>query len=802
MVRIRRSGQQSDGVPRPAVRPSGDEAATLAWCMQVVRQVNSLEPVVQACADEELRARTAEFRERLSRGEAADAVLPEAFATAREAARRSIGLRHHDVQIMGGTALHLGMIAEMRTGEGKTLTVTLPAYLAAVSGQPVHVMTANDYLTARDRDWMQPVYQFLGLSAGLLDTAPNPDRAVRRAEYAADVVYGQWDQFGCDLIRDNLAWDPGEQVQRGLGLAIVDEADLILIDKMRQSALVSGPAPQSAEGHKAAAEVARSLTPGEHFTADRTAMTANLTDGGIAVVEDWFGIENLYDEAHGGLANVVENAVKARALHQRDRDYLVSGDQIVIVDRVSGRPLTSRYADGMHEALEAKEGLAVQPATQIIGSVLCRDYLGQYDRLAGLTGTAASEAAVYRDLYGLEVIAVPTSRPVIRVDHTDKLYRKRRVKLAAIASDAAKRAAAGQPVLVGAMSDADADAVARLLGDAGISSELLSARNFEREAAVLADAGRLGAVTIVVKMAGRGVDIILGGSSGGGREAVADLGGLCVLGTERNGDRRTELHLRGRAGRQGDPGESLFYLSAEDEVVGQILKYTPKAAVRDGSTLDWLSRDLDKAQFRVATAHAQWYKTNAAFDDVLAQQQRVIYTERNAVVHQQDLRAHVAAILDDVVAAEVKTALQAGGDLKALAVSLKRLYPVTAASLIDIHVAMRSGSRDPVPGVLAAVRRDVRQAYENREAQVGEQIMRKLERAALLSATDSAWRGHLAAMSDLQSSAMIRAGGGAPSLPDYQREAAALYAEMTDQIMRTAVNQVFYGKIKLRHSGS
>jgi preprotein translocase subunit SecA len=657
--------------------------------MQVVRQVNDLEPVAQACADDELRSRTAEFRERLSRGEAADAVLPEAFATVREAAHRSIGLRHHDVQIMGGAALHLGMIAEMRTGEGKTLTVTLPAYLAAVSGQPVHVMTANDYLTARDRDWMQPVYQFLGLSAGLLDTAPNPDRAARRAEYAADVVYGQWDQFGCDLIRDNLAWDPGEQVQRALGLAIVDEADLILIDKMRLSALVSGPTPQPAEGHKAAAEVARSLTPGEHFTADRAAMTANFTDGGITAVEDWFGIENLYDEAQGGLAHVVENAVKARALYQRDRDYLVSGDQIVIIDRVSGRPLTSRYADGMHEALEAKEGLAVRPATQVIGSVLCRDYLGQYDRLAGLTGTAASEAPVYRDLYGLEVITIPTSRPVIRVDHADKLYRKRQAKLAAIASDVAKRAASGQPVLVGAMSDADADAVARLLGDAGISCELLSARNFEREAAVLADAGRPGAVTIVVKMAGRGVDIVLGGSSGAGREAVADVGGLCVLGTERNGDRRTELHLRGRAGRQGDPGESLFYLSAEDEVVGQILKYTPKAAVRDGSTLGRLSRDLDKAQFRVTAAHAQWYKTNAAFDDVLAQQQRVIYTERNAVVHQQDLRAHVAAILDDVLAADVKTALQTGGDLKALAASLNRLYPVAEASLIHIHVAMR-----------------------------------------------------------------------------------------------------------------
>ncbi len=754
---------------------------------------------MQAWADDEFRSCTGQYRQRLSRGESAAALLPEAFATVREAARRAIGLRHHDVQVMGGAVLHLGMIAEMRTGEGKTLTVTLPAYLAAVSGQPVHVMTANDYLTGRDRDWMQPVYQLLGMSAGLLDTAPKPDPASRRGEYAADVVYGQWDQFGCDLIRDNLAWHPGEQVQRGLGLAIVDEADLILIDQMRHSALVSGPASQPSEGHEEAAEVVRGLRSGEHFTADQAAMTASLTDDGVTAVEGWFGIENLYDDAHGGLAHVVENAVRARALYQRDRDYLVSGDKIVIIDRVSGRPLTSRYADGMHEALEAKEGLAVRSATQVIGTVLCRDYLRQYDRLAGLTGTAASEAPVYQDLYGLEVITVPTSRPVIRMDHADKLYRKRQVKLAAIASDAVKRAASGQPVLVGAMSDADADDVASLLGESGISCELLSARNFEREAAILADAGRPGAVTIVVKMAGRGVDIVLGGGSGADREAVADLGGLCVLGTERNGDRRTELHLRGRAGRQGDPGESQFYLSAEDEVVGQILKYTPKSMVLDGTTFGRLSRDLDKAQFRTAASQAQWYQRYTAFDDVLAQQQRVIYTERNFIVHQQDLRAHAAAVLDDILAAEVRAALQAGSDTRSVVARLMRLYPVAAAPYIDI--AMRRG-RDPVPGVLAAVRRDAQQAYENREAQVGEKTMRQLERAALLSATDSAWREHLAAMADLLSSAMIRAVGGTPSLPDYQRDAAALYADMTDQIRRTAVNQIFYANVKLRPARS
>jgi preprotein translocase subunit SecA len=793
VVRVRRSGRPTVDGPGTEDRPVG-EAATLAWCLETVRQVNEAEPAAQACSDDDLSARTGQYRERLARGAAAAALLPEAFATVREAARRTIGLRHHDVQIMGGAVLHLGMIAEMRTGEGKTLTATLPAYLGAVSGQPVHVMTANDYLTARDRDWMQPVYQFLGLTAGLLDTAPRPDRAVRRAQYAADVLYGQWNQFAYDYIRDNLAWEPGEVVQRGLGLAVVDEADLILIDQMRTPALISGTVEQSERQCKAAGEIADRLRAGLHYTADRATMTASLTDGGIAAIERLIGIDNLYDASHSGLAHLIDNAVKARALYERDRDYLVSGDQVVLIDSVSGRPSTSRYADGIHEALEVKEGLPVQPATQTVGSVPCGEYLRSYDRLAGMTGTAVSEAPVYRELYRLEVITVPTNSPVIRVDHPDKLYRTRQAKLAAIAADTGKRAASGQPVLVGAMSEADAEAIYGLLQDAGVAAELLSARNFEREASILAEAGRPGAVTIVVRMAGRGVDIVLGGSSGSEREAVADQGGLCVLGTERNSDRRTELHLRGRAGRQGDPGESLFYLSAEDEVVGQIMRYTPKSLLHDGVPFERLSRDLDKGQLRFAAAQAQWYKTNAAFDDVLGQQQRAFNAERSSIVGKQDVSDHIAAILDDLLEAEVRGALRAGSDPAALVAALNRLYPVAGPS--DVRGAMQRGSRDLVAGVLSAVRRDARLAYETREGQLGQQAMRDLERRALLSATDRAWRAHLAAMSDLMSSLMIRAAGRSASLPDYQREAAALYAEMTDQIKRAAISLVFYVKVE------
>jgi preprotein translocase subunit SecA len=769
----------------------------LARCQEIVGRVGGLEPAAQACTDGELRARTGQYRERLSRGETDQAVLPEAFATVREAASRAIGLRLHDVQIMGGAVLQLGLIAEMRTGEGKTLTATLPAYLAALSGQPVHIMTANDYLTARDRDWMRPVYQFLGLSAGLLIPAAQPDPAARRAEYAADVVYGQWDGFATDFIRDNLAWDRSELVQRGLGFVLVDEADLILVDQMRTSALVTGPAPQADKRHEWVAGVVGTLRSGTHFSSERATMTASLTDAGISAVEDQVGIDNLFDPAHGGLANLVQNAVSARALFERDRDYLVSGDQIVLIDRLSGRPLASRYGDGIHEALEAKEGLPVQAARMAIGSVVCRDYLRQYERLAGMTGTAASEAPIYRDLYGLDVITIPTNSPVIRVDHPDKLYRTRSAKLAAIAADAGKRVASGRPVLVGAMSEADADAVAGLLHDAGIPCELLSARNFEREAAVLAEAGRPGAVTIVVKMAGRGVDIVLGGSSGAERDAVADSGGLCVLGTERNGDRRTELHLRGRAGRQGDPGESLFYLSAEDEIVARLLRAAPKGLLPDGAPFGRLSRELDKAQLNVAASQAQWYLTHVAFDDVLAQQQRAVYADRRTLLQEPDADIKIVALLDGVLGEEVAEGIRAGRDAAGLLADLSKVYP-PGLQAPDLAALMRGG-RNAVPAVTAAVRADAGRAYRKREAELSPEVMRELARRLLLSKTDRAWRGHLAAMSDLMSSALIRAAGGVASLPDYQRAAAALYTEMMRQIPRRAVADLFYLKNDLGH---
>jgi preprotein translocase subunit SecA len=798
MARIRFARRAAEGGQHEAGRPSG-EAAVLAFCLEVVSEVSALEPAARACTDDELRARAGAYRERLSGGEGVQALLPEAFATVREAARRVIGLRHHDVQIMGGAALQLGMVAEMRTGEGKTLTATLPAYVAALSGRPVHVMTANDYLARRDRDWMQPVYQFLGLTAGLLEPASKVDIAVRRAQYAADVTYGPWAEFCYDFLRDNLARDLGEVSQRGLGVAIVDEADLILIDEMRTPAMLSRPAAEQEKRHADAARAVRELQPGVHFTADQAARTASLTDAGLTAIEDWFGVDNLYDAANGGLAHLVENAVRAIA-YERDRDYLVSGDRVVLIDQKSGRPLPSRYADGIHEALEAKEELPVQPMKQTIATATCRDYLRQYHHLTGMTGTAASEAAIYRDLYGLDVVTIPTNRPVIRIDHPDKLHKTRQSKLAALAADAGRRAAAGQPVLIGAMSAADAEAVAALLTDAGIGCEVLAARNVEREARVLAEAGRAGAVTIVVKMAGRGVDITLGGS-GSDHETVADKGGLCVLGTERTGDRRTELHLRGRAGRQGDPGESLFYLSAEDQSVAGMIRVPKSMLPADGTVFGKLSQGLDKAQINLVATQAQWYQTNVAVDDVLATQQRSFYADRRSILSEPDMRARITAILDEVITAEVEDALRAGSGPDALVRKLARLFPITSARA-DIVSAMQGGTRDPRPMVLSAVRRDAKQAYENREARLGKGIMREVERRVLLTVYDRFWREHLAAMSDLLSGLMIRAAGGTPSLAEYQRRATSLYTAMTGQIRLHAVGNILNIEIEVQDKQS
>jgi preprotein translocase subunit SecA len=733
----------------PSASSLADADKVLRWCRDVVVRVGGLESAAVACSDDELRVRTAAFRDRLRIGEPVDALLPEAFATVREAARRSIGLRHHDVQLIGGAVLQLGKIAEMRTGEGKTLTATLPAYLGALAGRSVHVLTANEYLAGRDYAWMQPVYEFLGLSAGVLRAGESPDRASRWQAYAADVTYGAWGEFSYDFLRDNLAWETAERVQRGLDLAIVDEADLILLDEMRMTPQVSGPAPGPRIPHGEFAAIAARLRRGVDYAADRQAGRVGLTDEGIDRVEDWLGATNLYDEQNIALVRQLENALKAKELYARDRDYTVVGANVIRLDGISGRPQPGvRLSDGVHEAIEAKEGLPVRPAAQVLASISERDYLSQYAAIAGMTGTALSDAQVYREIYHLDVVPIPTDRPMLRVDHPDVLYQTRQAKLTALAAETVRRQAAGQPVLIGTFSADDAQAISRLLSDSGARHELLTASDHEREAAILTEAGRPGAVTVVVKMAGRGVDIVLGGAQGTQHEAVADAGGLCVLGTERSANRRMELHLRGRAGRQGDPGESRFYLSAEDEV----MKAHKAAHVEwfpNGTQSRLVTIAIDRIQARTAASQAAWLTQVLAYDEVLAEQQRLVYADRRTVLEQPDLRARVMRVLDDMVQSEVAPADAAG-------------------------------------------------TYARREAELGGPVMRDFERRALLSATDRTWREHLAAMSDLLTGLSVRAAGRAVPLPEYQREAARLFEDMTATLRRRAVSTLLTAKIEVQ----
>lgn len=794
-LRLARSGRGA-APDRDKSRPSGD-ADVLAWCRDVVAKVNAHEAAAWAYSDDDLRGQTMEFRRRLADGEPEAALLPEAFATVREAARRSLGLRHHDVQIMGGAVLRLGMIAEMRTGEGKTLTATLPAFLSALTGGAVHVMTANDYLAARDWDWMRPVYEFLGLTVGLLRPAGNPEIAERRTAYAADVTYGAWDQFCYDFLRDNLAWRLEDCTQRGLAVAIVDEADLVLIDEMRVTPQISRPAEQPVRLIEEVAKLVAALLVGTDYVADSDSMTASLTDAGARRVEGWSGVANLYDEQNLGFAHLVDNALKAKELYARDRDYAVLGDEAVILDNRSGRPIPGRrYGDGVHQAIEAREGLPVRPATEVLAAVAVRDYLRQYERLAGMTGTAVSDAPVYRDLYQLDVVAIPTNRPTLRVDHPDLLYKTRTGKLAAIASEACRRQASGQPVLIGASSAQDAQAVGDLLAASGVRHDLLAARNYERESEIIADAGRAGAVTIVVKMAGRGVDIVLGGATGADYDAVAGAGGLCVLGAARSLDRRAELHVRGRAGRQGDPGESRFFVSADDDVVKQVGKWAPVSMLADGTAFPRLSAAIDHAQAKMSTWQATSLGATVAYDEVQAEQQRLIYAERRTVLAGQDLPTRVLRMLDDAVHAAVIHAIEQGSSTQDLVAALKVLYPacVQPGDLVSIYRS--NAAKDRHLPALSLVTDDARQAYARREAELGSAVMRELERRALLSVTDRAWRAHLAAIADLLSGLTIRAAGGTVQLPEFRREAARLLQAMTDRRRREAIILVFSTRIK------
>ena len=778
-----------------------DGRDVLRWCRDVVAQTGAREAEMRARSDADFPALTSSFRERLAAGEPMDRLLPEAFAAVREAAARTLGQRPFDVQVMGGAVLHLGHVVEMRTGEGKTLTATLPGYLNALSGDGVHMVTANSYLARRDAEWMSPVYRFLGLETGLL----GPDD--RPAAYSADVTYGQWAEFGYDYLRDNLAWQRTELTQRGLHLAIVDEADLILLDEARTPLLISGPAPEPERGPAECAVVAARLQAGLHYEVDQRARTATLTEDGTRQAEEWLGVTNLYGEADSPLLYYLQTALKAKECYRQDVDYIVSGDQAVVVDSSSGHPVPGRrYGEGLHEAIEAKEGLPIRAEHLTLSTVTVWDYLGRYQRLTGMTGTARTEADAYRQVYGLEVVTIPTNRPMIRVDHPDVIYRATQAKLAAVADEAVRRHASGQPVLIGTPSVQQSEHVSRLLTERGLGHQTLTARNHDQEAPIIAGAARLGAVTVIAGMAGRGVDIILGGAderaddASAEHDAVADRGGLCVLGTERSGSRRAELHLRGRAGRQGDPGESQFFVSLEDDLVKAVIARMPKAlitkAVRDGGDqFKRLSHILDSAQTNTAASAAAWLSQMLEYEAVLADQQHLIFAERRKAVT-EDLSEQIRQSIGEVITAQVVITDRRHLGRDELWRRLRTIYPV---SVTPGELAAERGCEvDKLPSafIIERVTDDARRAYRVREHELSPEVMRELERRVTLSITDREWREHLQQMQELRQTVQIRGSGGEAPLAVYRREAAQLFKSLGATISRQVLAAVLLIKLE------
>jgi preprotein translocase subunit SecA len=803
----------------------------------IAKQVNVLEDDFVRLTDAELREETDRFKARLADGETLDALLPEAFAVVREASKRTLGQRHFDVQLMGGAALHLGNIAEMRTGEGKTLVATAPSYLNALTGKGVHVVTVNDYLAEYQSDLMGRVHRFLGLNAGCILSSMTP--AERREMYACDITYGTNNEFGFDYLRDNMAWSSAELVQRGHNFAIVDEVDSILVDEARTPLIISGPADQPTKWYVEFARVVQRLQRDRDYEVDEKKRTIGVLESGIERVEDYLGIDNLYESAHTPLVGYLNNAVKAKELFKRDKDYVVINGEVLIVDEHTGRILAGRrYNEGMHQAIEAKEGVQIQNENQTLATVTLQNYFRMYDKLAGMTGTAMTEAAEFNQIYKLGVVEIPTNRDMIRQDQADLVYRTEDAKFGSVVDDIAERHANGQPVLVGTTSVAKSEHLSNLLRKRGVAHEVLNAKQHEREAAIVAQAGRKGAVTVATNMAGRGTDIMLGGNAEfmavaelrqrgldpvdtpdeyeaawpaaleAAQKAVArehdevtDAGGLYVLGTERHESRRIDNQLRGRSGRQGDPGESRFYLSLQDDLMrmfnsGLVDRFMTGAGIADDVPIEskLVSRSIASAQSQVEGQNFEIRKNVLKYDDVLNRQREVIYGERRRVLEGEDLHEQLMMFLDDVVTGYVNGATGEGfaedWDLEQLWTALRSLYPVGVT--IDEVLAETDGRQGLTADVLLAeLRADAEQAYAAREQQLGPEVMRELERRVVLSVLDRKWREHLYEMDYLQEGIGLRAMAQRDPLVEYQREGFLLFQAMNEAIKEESVGYLF-----------
>ena len=766
-----------------------------------VERINALEPEMAALSDADIVAKTAEFKQRLANGESLDDLLYEAFALVREASKRTIGLRHFDVQMIGGIVLHEGKIAEMKTGEGKTLVATLPVYLNALTGKGVHVVTVNDYLAKRDAEWMGPVYRALGLTVGYLQNLmPEPER--KRA-YQCDVVYGTNSEFGFDYLRDNMALDVSEQVQRGHHYAIVDEVDSILIDEARTPLIISGPSERSANLYRTFARIVPKLKEGEDYEIDYKTRTVTITDSGITKVERELGVSNLYTPDNLHLLNHLQQALKAHTLFKRDVDYMVKDGEVIIVDEFTGRlQYGRRYSEGLHQAIEAKEGVEIKEENQTLATITLQNYFRMYEKLAGMTGTAATEAEEFRKIYGLEVVVIPTNRPMIRIDHEDLIYKTEDAKFRAVVEEIKERHERGQPVLVGTISIEKNEKLSSLLKKHGIPHQVLNAKNHEYEAQIIAQAGRLGAVTVATNMAGRGVDIILGGNPPDPEEAarVRELGGLCVIGTERHEARRIDNQLRGRSGRQGDPGESRFYVSLEDDLM-RSFGYEKVAALMERLGLPddmpiehpLISRTIETAQRQIESHNFNIRKHLLEYDDVLNKQREYIYGLRQRILEKQDIEETVAQYLDELIDSWIATFIPKNSEPDYWDVSgLAHEFEGVVSRALDIE---RIGAMSNEYELKDYLIEEAQKALAARREALGDELFAELERILLLQNIDYWWREQLYDMDYLREGINLRAYGQKDPLVEYKIEAFQLFNNTLQLIKENFFRYLFHVEV-------
>lgn len=822
------------------------EGRLLRELSKVVAIVNGHETRISALSDSELRNQTALFQGRYAQGESLDDLMPEAFAVVREAAKRTLGQRHYDVQLMGGAALHRGNIAEMRTGEGKTLVATLPSYLNALAGRGVHVVTTNDYLAERDSEWMGRIHRFLGLRVGVILANMTP--VERREAYLADITYGTNNEFGFDYLRDNMAWSLEDCVQRDHFFAVVDEVDSILIDEARTPLIISGPADKATKWYVEFANHVGKLQRDVHYEIDEKKKTVGILEEGVTKVEELLQIGNLYEAANTPMIGYLNNAVRAKELFKRDKDYVVMNGELLIVDEHTGRMLAGRrYSEGLHQALEAKERIEIKDENQTLATITLQNYFRLYSKLSGMTGTAMTEASEFYQIYKLGVVPIPTNREMIRLDQADLVYKSEAGKFIAVTADIAEKHRKGQPVLVGTVSVEKSEELSAFLRKSGVPHEVLNAKHHEREAAIIARAGVRGAVTVATNMAGRGTDIMLGGNPefmadfelqrrgispvdnadayeaawpdeiarqktavAKGHEEVIALGGLYVLGTERHESRRIDNQLRGRSGRQGDPGESRFYLSLQDELMrrfnsGMVERFLTAAGIPEDAPIEskMVSNAIRSAQTQVEAQNFEMRKNVLKYDDVMNRQRQVIYGERRMVLEGEDIKDQVAEFVRETLSAYVTSATSQGysedWDLETLWNAIKTIYPISFS--VDELIAS-AGSRSGLDAefLTARIIEDCEKAYASREESLGAEVMRELERKVLLSVLDRKWREHLYEMDYLQEGIGLRAMAQRDPLVEYQREGYELFSAMMDAIKEEIAGFLFNIEITVEPS--